>query len=459
MRALRYMKRFSLIGLSVCAGCSLKWMILDSRVLASVTEVNNDSSSETMRLKHVQILFRHGARTPLHLTPGIEQATYPANMLIRPAPHTMVNMEFFNKEGIELLPSLPSRYDLHYQKTKLKGGSTSGLLTTYGQDQMYLLGKRLRKEYIENIQFLDSFDPNLVKLKTTHMKRTKESLRCVLAGFFGAENLNKNGPVRVESNDTQDEYLVPCPNICPVFRQINHSAMIHGSDIAEFNEDRTLLEETLGKKHFSKKRVRFIDCRDDLIARKTHGLPFPERITPEIIDMVDKNATKLLFYAVCGQHEAERLVATRLSIGRLIQVFLDNIQDVVKGENKAKMQMYSAHDSTVLPAMSVFGLDVTQWPPFAADLILELYEDNDKNHYVQVKYLGKPQIVRGCDKELCPLDKFLEEISPFAISEDEFQEVCHSNILEVIAKEMLEQEVGEIEDEESKERSDLAPGL
>lgn len=56
------------------------------------------------------------------------------------------------------------------------------------------------------------------------------------------------------------------------------------------------------------------------------------------------------------------------------------------------MQMYSAHDSTVLPAMSVFGLDVTEWPPFAADLILELYEDNDKNHYVQVKYLGKVKL-------------------------------------------------------------------
>ncbi|CAC5403070.1 ACP6 [Mytilus coruscus] len=399
--------------LLVCAGCSLKWMLLDSRVLAVENEIDNANSSERMRLKHVQILFRHGARTPLHMTPGIEQATYPVNMLIRLAPHTMVDMEFLSADGKELLPS---RFDAHYQKTKLKGGSTSGLLTTFGQDQMYLLGKRLRKEYIENIRFLDSFDPNLVKLKTTHMKRTKESLRCVLAGFFGAENLNKNGPVKVESNDTKDEYLVPSPNICPVFRQINHSAMIHGSDIPEFKEDRALLEDTLGKNHFSKKAVQFIDCRDDLIARKTHGLPVPEHITPEIVDMVDKNATKLLFYAVCGQHEAERLVATRLSIGRLIQVFLDNIQNVVKGEN-------------------------------------------DKNHYVQVKYLGKPQIVRGCDKEFCPLDKFLEEISPFAISQEEFQEVCHSNILEIIAKEMLEQEIGEVEDEESKERSDFAPGL
>ena len=63
------------------------------------------------------------------------------------------------------------------------------------------------------------------------------------------------GPVRVESNDTRDEYLVPCPNICPVFRQINHSAMIHGSDIAEFNEDRTLLEETLGKGYSIKRYV------------------------------------------------------------------------------------------------------------------------------------------------------------------------------------------------------------
>ena len=42
--------------------------------------------------------------------------------------------------------------------------------------------------------------------------------------------------------------------------------------------------------------------------------------------------------------------------------------------------------------------------------------------------------MRGCETELCPLDKFLTAVSPYAIDQREFEDVCHSNILEEIAK-------------------------
>ena len=82
MSILRRLKRFSIVGLSVCAGCTLKWMVTDNRVLAAVKDkddVFDENAPEAepanlkLKLKHVQILFRHGARTPLHLMPGIEQ--------------------------------------------------------------------------------------------------------------------------------------------------------------------------------------------------------------------------------------------------------------------------------------------------------------------------------------------------------------------------------------------------
>ena len=195
------------------------------------------------------------------------------------------------------------------------------------------------------------------------------------------------------------------------------------------------------------------------MARKTHGLPLPKQITPDIYEMVDRNATKIMYYANCGQHEAERMVATRLSMGRLMKRFLDNIKDTVSGKSKVKMHMYSAHDTTIMPILAMLNLEMNEWPPFAADIIFELYEDADKKHYITVRYLGKPRIVRGCDKELCPLDQFIDTLSPYQIDEKEFNDVCHSNVLEEIAKELLDQEEGEVETEESKERSDYAAGL
>ena len=51
--------------------------------------------------------------------------------------------------------------------------------------------------------------------------------------------------------------------------------------------------------------------------------------------------------------------------------------------------MYSAHDSTVMPILAVLDLDVSEWPPFGADIIFELYEDDDKKYFIKVKYLGK----------------------------------------------------------------------
>ena len=79
MSILRRLKRFSIVGLSVCAGCTLKWMVTDNRVLAAVKLEDKDDENAPepanlkLKLKHVQILFRHGARTPLHLMPGIKQ--------------------------------------------------------------------------------------------------------------------------------------------------------------------------------------------------------------------------------------------------------------------------------------------------------------------------------------------------------------------------------------------------
>ena len=45
------------------------------------------------------------------------QATYPANFLLKPVPHTIFDIQFVNADG---RPLGSSRYDAHYEKTQLK---------------------------------------------------------------------------------------------------------------------------------------------------------------------------------------------------------------------------------------------------------------------------------------------------------------------------------------------------
>jgi hypothetical protein len=64
-----------------------------------------------------------------------------------------------------------------------------------------------------------------------------------------------------------------------------------------------------------------------------------------------------------------------------------------------KFRYYSAHDTSLNALLVAFDLindKNHEWPPFGADLIIEIWKNNnqndkksDSNYYVQVLYLGE----------------------------------------------------------------------
>ena len=53
------------------------------------------------------------------------------------------------------------------------------------------------------------------------------------------------------------------------------------------------------------------------------------------------------------------------------------------------MYLYSCHDSTLMSLLLVLGCFDDKWPPYAADLAFELYEDEEEEHWVKIRYCGE----------------------------------------------------------------------
>lgn len=55
--------------------------------------------TEDLDLKLVQVFFRHGARTPMKLIPGLEETVWDKNELRRELEHTKLSYELRNLKG------------------------------------------------------------------------------------------------------------------------------------------------------------------------------------------------------------------------------------------------------------------------------------------------------------------------------------------------------------------------
>ena len=96
----------------------------------------------------------------------------------------------------------------------------------------------------------------------------------------------------------------------------------------------------------------------------------------------------------------------------------------VEGKSAVKMYLYSGHDTTLLPLLHVLDVFDGKWPPFAANITLELYENEKKEAFVQTLYEGEPQLVPGCSDTMCPMNEFKTAIGKFVMTEGDYQSQC-----------------------------------
>lgn len=377
----------------------------------------NKTEESPYELKLIQVLFRHGARTPLKSIPDVLEAQWVPELLKAPV-HTEINYTITDLHGG---PRPPSPVEDSYRSRILTGGTYPGQLTTIGMEQMYDLGVRLRKRYIEDIPFLTpSFNPKEVYIRSTNIVRTIESAKCLVAGLFQQKQA---GVVSILTDKSESEVLYPNYHGCKLLRLHSGPRWAESSKLSDIAEDLRSIQSALGVGPHQP--LDFILIRDDMVARETHGLPVPTALE-HWRNIVEKRAVDMM----CHIYDPSKRQIVQMCVGPFFHMLITNIEDKVQGISSypdRKLFLYSVHDTTLMPCLMALGVFDMKWPPYAADITLELYQHRQTNqHYVKVSYIGQDQKIPGCSDVYCPLNEFKEALAVYSVPLERYQALCNS---------------------------------
>ena len=327
-----------------------------------------------------------------------------------------------------------------------------GQLTSSGMREHYLLGKALRKEYVDGGLLSGNFTPEELYIRSTDVNRTIMSAYSQLMGFFPdpisslpVHDLGAKPPLDLSISDdvikelgdhtlpysigvypidvyeSKNERLIDWGGSCPIYSKIRHDIVNNGStyesikkeyrgvmvklcsilnidyDIAMMGGLTNMLLDDLIAADFDGQRPDIID--DDLMLqiREFHYAMFKEEMT--------------------GDPRLIKIAMTGLS-KYLSDVFNTRISDET---SKLRMAIFSTHDSVVAPILAGMDNSPPNAPPFmpyAANIIFELYKSSD-THVVKAKYNGEYFM----EADIFQFNKFMSEKA--AATWDDWNMTCN----------------------------------
>lgn len=335
-------------------------------------------------LKLVNVVFRHGDRTP-------------------------------DNNGREMFPKDPY-INYSFYPTGL------GQLTIEGKRREHRLGQILRFRYND---FLGSlYKPKLVVARSSDFERTKMSLQLVLAGLFPPISVQRWNshlnwqPIPTSYMQRVDDNLIltdECPQYLNEYNRVLILPEVQAK-IYQFNDLMSNLTKLTGKKMQTLFDLYFL--YHTFVAESSLGLPLAEWA-------YDYFPYGPLFDAIVAQYDISSFtpLLRRLFAGPLIRAMTDNMIAEQNMNSDTKIYLYSGHETNIASLLQAFGVYEPHVPEYSSAIIMELQEINQEFYVKLLYYQGIPPTIKelqipGCDV-LCPFDKYLDLIEDLIPSDDE----------------------------------------
>ncbi|KXS12800.1 phosphoglycerate mutase-like protein [Gonapodya prolifera JEL478] len=434
----------------------------------------------SLKLKLVQIVHRHGARTPV--VPEIFKWFSPGTFLSSCALAPQLHERLLSKEQGDSLKGASQSFPKHERPMpvhtlyKEEGGGLNetghetsdgfklltakrspgecdmGQLTDTGKRQLQSLGQHLRDVYVARLGFLPEKleSPNTIHLASSDMARTIESAQYLVAGLYPAGYCHPSANLRLHIRPHTSEFHYPNYPNCRKLRTLldefktaqlpRVSPRLHELE-KKFSrylpEDSPIMSEGDAK-------VSHLDVYDASACLIAEGLPpitgMTERSTESLGDEYAK-----MFFEPFGATEQ----VMRLSMGRLLERIAVRIEQAARNPSGArpdatKLAVWSGHDTTLGPLLVALRVFDGKWPQFANNLVFELFEQNptppssflsrsQSRHYVRLLYNQNPLNLPYCaapdqhhpsDPAMCTLEAFLEGVKAVRVTDSAWAKEC-----------------------------------
>jgi acid phosphatase len=366
-----------------------------------------------LRLHHVQILLRHGERTPVNArfaNAGLA-AHWPYCNSVRQLRSVVLDPDSGSWSALEWrrrLETFGSR-DVSRPAAGPRGEVDSlcdlGMLTDRGRETTFDLGKRLRRLYVDQLGFLPPGirDADFIYLRSTPIPRALESLQQTFHGLYPLHTRDPAfPPPTIVSRYFPDETLFPNEAMCRRFAVLSRAFAQRTADRWNDSEDMAYLNKKIGKwmpedspRVAVDSHPRLSGIMDSLNATSAHGpetrLP-AEFYDPKIKQTVERISTEE-WYSGYKESREYRMLGIGGQLGDIVSRMVGSVEHTATtagngdydsaskpGQQHAaanvRFGLSGCHDTTLAGALSSLGaFDTNEWPPFTSHIAFELFRD------------------------------------------------------------------------------------
>ena len=355
-----------------------------------------------LELQQVQVLLRHGERTPVNAR--FKNAGLPvnwpycraANMMksaILEADGSMDSLQWqrrMESMGKDDAPQLNKG-----AKGEVEAICQPGELTDRGRETTLALGERIRKLYVEQLGYipanLDAASASEVYLRATPIPRALESVQQAFTGLYPPSTRSSGlRPPTITTRTMQDETLFPNEGACKRFGELAHAFAERTAKLYNSGPELAYINKKIGKWMPEDSPVVKVDSRprlsgvmDTVNATLAHG---PNtRLPNEFYDKklradVDKVCVEEWFVGYMESNEYRKLGIGGM-VGDLTQHMIEHaVPNKASEVPDFKISLAGCHDTTIAATLTALGaLDATKdkWPNFTANIAFELFKRTD----------------------------------------------------------------------------------
>lgn len=283
-------------------------------------------------------------------------------------------------------------------------GEQRGCLTTVGQQQALEFGNWLAHEYIRRHKLiLPVYDENNVYTRSTITKRSIASAIGVLTVFFSEEQITESFSINIKH---EEDDLWPNYEECANIRKRYLKFWIN--DFGDTTRSEIDIEVGLAA---DSKPLSSKELFDTIRCREAHQLNIPQILLDKRAKISQESLTSLCL--VLGKDNIEHL---RNSVGSFVHTLCNTMEELADINSHNTISLYSAHDTTVISLLLVFGIFDDKWPPFLASIIIEVYRSEDNERCIRILY-NRCSIKLDGHKEYILLEHFVQIIKKYRISD------------------------------------------